>query len=331
MFHSAILPRPLPVGRIALLWFLCLALLALAPGSSVDVSQGQLFAQSGVEPGEDVPGPQGEQVAAEIAPDAPPPDASDADSASPPDQLRLFWLLMKGGPLMIPIAFMSVFVVALVIERFISLRRTKVMPSDLIHDLGQATSASRGFDPRHVYRLCQQYPSATSNVIRAMLLKVGRPQSEVEHAVVEASDREANRMYANVRWLNLAVAISPLMGLLGTVWGMIRAFFDTTQLEVGQNKGDFLAAGIYVALVTTLGGLAVAIPAAIFAHYFEGRIQSLFHQIDELLFNLLPQAERYEGRLRVSRQSLADGDGASTAGEPASEPSESHTTHSTPR
>ena len=56
-----------------------------------------------------------------------------------------------------------------------------------------------------------------------------------------------------------------------------------------------------MALVTTLGGLAVAIPAAIFAHYFEGRIQTLFHQIDELLFNLMPQIERYEGRVRFSR------------------------------
>jgi biopolymer transport protein ExbB len=72
-----------------------------------------------------------------------------------------------------------------------------------------------------------------------------------------------------------------------------------------------------VALVTTLGGLAVAIPAAILAHYFEGRIQELFHQIDELLFNLLPQIERYEGRLRVSHQSLG-GEGTPDRATPAS-------------
>ena len=137
-----------------------------------------------------------------------------------------------------------------------------------------------------------------------MLLKTGRPQSEVEHAVAEASEREAGRLYANVRWLNLIAAIAPLMGLFGTVWGMIRAFFDTTQLAAGQNKADFLAQGIYVALVTTLGGLAVAIPAAIFSHYFEGRIQKLFHEIDEMLFNLLPQIERFEGRMRVTPHSL---------------------------
>jgi biopolymer transport protein ExbB len=128
----------------------------------------------------------------------------------------------------------------------------------------------------------------------------------VEHAVAEASEREAERIYSNVRWLNLAAAVTPLMGLLGTVWGMIRAFHDTTQLAAGQNKADFLAEGIYVALVTTLGGLTVAIPAAIFSHYFEGRITTLFHQIDELLFSLMPQVERYEGRVRFSQKIVDD-------------------------
>ena len=112
------------------------------------------------------------------------------------------------------------------------------------------------------------------------------------------------RLHTNVRWLTLIAAIAPLIGLLGTVWGMIRAFFVTTQLTAGQNKADFLAEGIYVALVTTLGGLAVAIPAAIFAHYFEGRIERLFHEIDELLFSLLPQIERFEGRMRVTPHTL---------------------------
>ena len=75
-------------------------------------------------------------------------------------------------------------------------------------------------------------------------------------------------------------------------------------VHIPQNKADFLAEGIYVALVTTLGGLSVAIPAAILAHYFEGRIQSIFHRIDEMLFNLLPQVERFEGRMRVTHRRL---------------------------
>jgi biopolymer transport protein ExbB len=218
---------------------------------------------------------------------------------------------------MVPIFLMSLLVVTFVIERFIALSRERVIPDALVTELGQTGGGQGAFDPRQAYRTCQRFPSSASTVIRAMLLKVGRPHSEVEHAVAEASEREAERIYANVRWLNLAAAVTPLMGLLGTVWGMIRAFHDTTQLAPGQNKADYLAEGIYVALVTTLGGLSVAIPAAIFAHYFEGKITRLFHEIDELLFNLMPQVERYEGRVRFSQKM---GEGKSDAPSTESEP-----------
>jgi biopolymer transport protein ExbB len=245
-----------------------------------------------------------------------PPDADAARESFPTlrvgeeEGINFFSLLLKGGWFMVPIGFMSLVVVTVVIERLIALRRRRVLPNGLLRDLGQVAGPQGNFDPREAYRVCQRYPSAAANVVRAMLLKVGRPHSEVEHTVAEASEREADRLYANVRWLNLAAAVTPLLGLLGTVWGMIAAFHRTTQLMPGQNKADQLATGIYVALVTTFGGLMVAIPAAIFAHYFEGRIQKLFHHIDEMLFNLLPQIERYEGRVRFSRQF---GDGSQTA------------------
>jgi len=213
-------------------------------------------------------------------------------------------IITGGGLLMIPIYLMSFLVVTIAIERFVALRRRRVMPLELVDGLGQLAQTPGGFDPRKAYRLCQKFPSSASSVIRAMLLKVGRPHGEVEHAVAEASEREAGRLYGNVRWLTLAAAVTPLMGLFGTVWGMILAFQRFSNLQEGQDAAEQLATGIYTALVTTLGGLAVAIPAAILAHYFEGRIQNLFHQIDELLFNLLPQVERYEGRLRVSQQTL---------------------------
>ena len=236
------------------------------------------------------------------------------------DSLNLFQLILRGRWLMIPIGIMSFVVVAVTYDRFIALRQYRVFPTVLVDQLGQLGQEAGGFDPRKAYHICQRHPSAAATIVRTMLLKVGRPQSEIEHAVREASDREAERLYANVRWLNLAAAVTPLLGLLGTVWGMIQAFFDTTQLAPTQNKADFLAEGIYVALVTTLGGLSVAIPAAILAHYFEGRIQTVFHRIDEMLFNLLPQVERYEGRMRVTHQPM-DGEQPSQLVTPHQEPS----------
>ena len=240
---------------------------------------------------------------------------ADAGSTTPPkpEGINLFTLLWKGGVFMLPILFLLIVVVAFAIERALGLRRAKVMPNELIDGLGQLASQPGGFDPRKAYRLCQQYPSAASNVIRSMLLKVGRPHSEVEHTVREASDREASRMYKNVGWLTLAAAVAPLLGLLGTVWGMIIAFHTTTTMPAGSNMAIELGKGIYTALVTTLAGLSVAIPAAILAHFFEGRIRDLFLEIDELLFSLMPQVERYEGRLRVSSKSLSGAEEAPIA------------------
>lgn len=237
-----------------------------------------------------------------VAAQSPPGDTAPADTeAARGKELNLFLLFWQSRWWMVPITALSFVVVAVSVERWIQLRKSRVIPEELIRQLSRMGNSSQGFDPREAYRLCQAYPSAASRVIRAMLLKVGRPHSEVEHAVKEASDREAQKLYSNVRWLNLATAVAPLFGLMGTVWGMIRAFHDTTQLLPGQNKAEYLAEGIYLALVTTLAGLAVAIPAAILSHFFESRIIALFHQIDELLFNLLPQIEKYEGRVRFSQ------------------------------
>lgn len=237
---------------------------------------------------------------------------------APSKEINVFELAGQGGIFMYPIYLLSLVSVGVAIERGIGLRRDRVLPQRLVGSLGQLGGSKTGFDPRRAYRICQENPSAAATVIKAMLLKVGRPHSEVEHAVQEASEREANRIYGNIRWLNLSASVAPLIGLLGTVQGMIVAFHQTTVLDPGANKAVVLANGIYTALVTTFGGLCVAIPASIFAHYFEGRIQNLFHQIDELLFNLLPQIERYENRMRFAQQHAdAPETGASDAEPPA--------------
>ena len=88
----------------------------------------------------------------------------------------------------------------------------------------------------------------------------------------------------------------------------IRDSYDTTQLVVGQNRAEALAQGIYTALVTTMTGLLIAIPAAIMSHYFENRIIQLVNEIEELCFNMLPQFERYEGKLRFTTGIPADED-----------------------
>jgi len=220
------------------------------------------------------------------------------------ERVHTLWqLFLAGGFLMWPIVAMSLVVVTFGIERLIALRRRRIVPPELASELN-ALEAGK-FDPRAAYRICQEHPSVAGRVIQALLEKIGRPLPEMERTVEVAKEREAERLYANVRPISLAVSVTPLLGLLGTVQGMILAFYTTANLEAGANRAAELAQGIYVALITTFAGLCVAIPAAIIAHYLEGCILKGFRQIDTVIDGVLPQLERFEGKGRVTSAQLA--------------------------
>ena len=220
-------------------------------------------------------------------------------------RVQTLWeLFLAGGVLMWPIVAMSLVVLTFGIERLIALRRSRFVPRGFA--TGLLRLASEGpFDPRKVYRLCKEHPSVVASVICTMLEKIGRPFSEVEHSVDVAKEREASKLYANIRPISLAVTVTPLLGLLGTVQGMILAFYTTANLEAGANRAAELAQGIYVALITTFAGLCVAIPAAMIAHFLEGRILAGFRSVDDVVDGVLPQIERYENRGRVTAAQLA--------------------------
>lgn len=270
-----------------------IAFAAILVFASVQPLVQKLAAQApGADPGA---GPSGEALPEST------PTATDQPVTAPKSGINLISLALQGGAFMYPLYVLSILGMTMGIERAIAIRRSRIIPQEFVDGLGQLGN-SGGFDPRKAYRLCQQYPSAAARVVKAMLLKVGRPVSEIEHTVAETSQRESERLYFNVRWLNLAASIAPLIGLIGTIQGMILAFHGLSTLEAGQKSLPVLADGIYTALVTTFAGLFVAIPAAMASQYFEGRLIVFFHEVDELAFNLLPQVERYEGRVRFTRQ-----------------------------
>jgi biopolymer transport protein ExbB len=221
------------------------------------------------------------------------------------ERVQTLWqLFLAGGLLMWPIVAMSLVVVTFGLERLVALRRSRFVPRKLRD--GIAALAKPGpFDPRKAYRLCQQFPSALADVLTAMLEKLGRPIPEIERAAEVVKDREASRLYANIRPIALAVTVTPLLGLLGTVQGMILAFYTTATLDAGANRAAELAQGIYVALITTFAGLCVAIPAAMIAHWLEGRILRGFRDVDGVVDDVLPLLERYEGKGRVTPEQLA--------------------------
>ena len=227
-----------------------------------------------------------------------------SDSASP--MPSLWELAVQGGIFMIPIALASIVAIAFSIERMIGLKTERILPAELILKLRQLIS-ERGIDPRKAWAACQEHPSPLANSLQAAILKAGRPHAEVEKAVEDAVGRETSDMLRNLRPVNVVASIAPLLGLLGTVQGMILAFMVTSSTSsTGNAKAAELAQGIYTALVTTFAGLSVAVVSVLLANYLEGRIERLLRLMEDIFVDLLPHLERFEGKLRVARAGLTD-------------------------
>ncbi|MGB7326287.1 MAG: MotA/TolQ/ExbB proton channel family protein [Rubripirellula sp.] len=220
-----------------------------------------------------------------------------------PSGIDLLTLISRGGAFMIPIGIMSFLVVALAVERFVSLRRRRIIPNRLRKRLDEMLDPADRFDPAAAFQTCLDFPSPAARVVQAMLKRTGQPLADVERAAMETIEREADSQASPIRWLTLAAAATPLMGLLGTVWGMIVAFHESTTLTADRSRSEQLSEGIYTALVTTLAGLIVAIPAAMLALYLENRLIKLFHRVEQLAFDVAPGLVRYVGR----NQLTADG------------------------
>lgn len=271
-----------------------------------------------------------EQTADELARLAAAAEANRSSQASnpgqPPREMNFFQLLMDGGPLMIPLILISILVLTVSLERLINLRMSRILPRKLRRGLIEASEQRFPVDPQELYQIGLRYPSVASHVLESMLRKVGRPVPEMEAALQDACQREAERLYATVRWLTAAAAIAPLLGLLGTVWGMILAFFETTQPGLGINRTQQLAQGISIAFVNTLAGLSIAIPAAGFSHFFEGRIVKVMGILQELLQTLIPRLERFEGVTRYDVETVGlvprrRSEGQPPGGPPTQDPS----------
>ena len=207
-----------------------------------------------------------------------PAETSDADS--------LLELINKGGPIVYIIGVLSVIAIAVAVERFVGLRRSRIIPPNFMRGLGEAFGPE-GNDMAAAERYCERTPSPVSNVVRAGVQKLGRRLEVVEKAVEDAAAREADRMRRGLDTLAMVGSISPLLGLLGTIYGMISAF--RAAAEHGLGRAEVLATGIYLALVTTAAGLTVAVPTVLLYHFLAGRIERLTEEIERVGNEFLEQ------------------------------------------
>ncbi len=185
-----------------------------------------------------------------------------------------------GGPLMIPLALCSFALLVFGFERAISLRRGRVIPRPFVKRfLHQLEEGLLNRDDS--LRLCAENRSPVAEVFAAAVHKWGKPSVEVEQAVIDSGERVTNGLRRYLRVFNGISTVSPLLGLLGTTLGMIRAFNAIATADA-MGRPELLAGGISQALLTTAAGLSVAIPAYIAYLFFVSRVDRLIIEIDAL-------------------------------------------------
>ncbi len=225
----------------------------------------------------------------------------------------LLGIVGGGGPLMIPLGVCSLLLLTFVFERFISLRRGRIIPKPFVKRFMQQMHLGE-LNREEALELCAESNSPVARVFMGGLRKWGRPAVEVEQGILDAGERITNELRRYLRVLNGVATISPLLGLLGTVVGMIRAF-NAIATSDALGRPQLLASGISEALLTTAAGLTVAIPALIFYLFFISRVDRLVIEIDaagQELVNLI-SAEELDAKPAKSAQNKSRDKGQRSA------------------
>lgn len=197
-------------------------------------------------------------------------------------------LLKAGGIIGYVIIALSVAMVALIMEHLLSIRKGSLMPRSLAEKLHQLIS---GGQFQQADQLCRERPTFLSYVVMSGLQEANFGYSAVEKAMEDASVEQAARLSRKIEYLSVIGALAPMLGLMGTVWGMIQAFAEFTE-KANPMPADF-APAISEALVTTLFGLLVAVPALAAYAWFRNRI-------DEYVAETTLMAEHLVSPLRRS-------------------------------
>jgi len=188
----------------------------------------------------------------------------------------MFKIIEMGGVLMYPILLCSVLFLAILIERLYHYRRAAIDTDQFISGIRSVLGQKNIPD---AISICDETPGPVAHIVKAGILKHDRPREEIKETIEDAALQEIPRLEKNLNVLAGVAHVAPLLGLLGTVLGMINCFQKIESLGGRVNAGD-LAGGIWVALITTAAGLCVAIPAYVSHNYLVSRVNSLVHDME---------------------------------------------------
>ncbi len=195
-------------------------------------------------------------------------------------KMSIWQVFLAGGPVMWPIFLCSVFALAIILEKFWYLHKISI---DTQEFLKRILDKMKHHDTKEALSICDNTKGPIANILKAGILKYDRPRPQIIEAIEDASLYEIPKIEKNLNALATIAHVSPLLGLLGTVTGMVRCF-QTIQAKATSfhpvSPGD-LAGGIWEALLTTVAGLIVAIPTFIAYNYLVSRINHFILEMEK--------------------------------------------------
>ena len=181
----------------------------------------------------------------------------------------------KSGPVFYALALCSLIATVVIIERFLSLRRSRILPAQIL-DVVEVVEPGNEF--ALALELCRNNPSVLSHIVQAALESADRSWEVTRDAVMDAVRQEIPTIERNLFWLQTVAQASPLLGLLGKVFGMIKMFSSVSLAGLGDPQ--VLSRGISEAMLTTAEGLCVGIPALVAYNYLSSRAERLTVEIE---------------------------------------------------
>ena len=203
----------------------------------------------------------------------------------------MYQFIMKGGFLMYPIILCSIITLAILFERLFALRRSRIIPEKFIIEVSDLVRQQRMED---ALTQCRLNNSSISRVLQAGISRHNKPRQQVKEAIEDVGHLEAANLERFLNILGTIAGIAPLLGLLGTVTGMIKAFSVISQAGIGNPQ--MLAGGISEALITTAAGLTVAIPAFVCFKILRSRVDKRILRMERVSIEILDLIDQEEVR-----------------------------------
>lgn len=228
------------------------------------------------------------------------PDTTTQSTEAADEGLSFFGILMEGRTIGFLIILLSVAAVALIIEHAIHIRAKMLMPPGLADAVGELL---RRGHVQQAEQQCSVQPSFLASVLHAGISEIDGGWPAVEKAMEDAAAEQSARLFRKIEYLSVIGNIAPMLGLLGTVVGMIFAFKEVAETQGAARAAD-LAEGIYLALVTTVEGLIVAIPSLAAFAFFRNRVDQLVAEGAYLAAHVFTPLRKMQ-RARARQQSPA--------------------------